>query len=305
MPLQGLVDGYHDRATRGLGTRDLGAHRVKAYVIEARGRRVDPEHAEAALALAAEQLAGHADSTGLAVVILHAGEDGDYLIVRSWAADYQTRQSILVGPPSAPERIRPAPAGVGPCVWELAVLARERAAYVDRVLRGTGPLEERLAAWAAESPWLTATPMRGTHVLLEPLDPAHAAGLLAATADDEVWRHLHLNRPADEAGMAAIIAGALREQEAGGRVPWVLRAAGTGAIVGTTSYYDLSEGRGTLAIGHTIVGRPWWRTGVNTEAKLLLLGRAFDELGGGARRVARRHRERALPAGGRAAGRHP
>ena len=28
-----------------------------------------------------------------------------------------------------------------------------------------------------------------------------------------------------------------------------------------------------------MLGRPWWRTGVNTEAKLLLLGRAFDTLG--------------------------
>ena len=34
-----------------------------------------------------------------------------------------------------------------------------------------------------------------------------------------------------------------------------------------------------MAIGHTFLGRPWWRTGVNTEAKLLLLSRAFDELG--------------------------
>ena len=34
-----------------------------------------------------------------------------------------------------------------------------------------------------------------------------------------------------------------------------------------------------LGIGHTILGRPWWRTGVNTEAKLLLLERAFDVLG--------------------------
>jgi RimJ/RimL family protein N-acetyltransferase len=32
-------------------------------------------------------------------------------------------------------------------------------------------------------------------------------------------------------------------------------------------------------IGSTQLGRRWWRTGVNTEAKLLLMTRAFEELG--------------------------
>ena len=35
-----------------------------------------------------------------------------------------------------------------------------------------------------------------------------------------------------------------------------------------------------LAIGHTWLGRRWWRTGHNTESKLLLLSHAFDTLGG-------------------------
>jgi RimJ/RimL family protein N-acetyltransferase len=280
--LRTLADGYHDRPARSLGARRLGGHTVRAYVIEAPGRAVDPALEQAALDRAAHELTGHDDTTGLAVVILHAGADGDYLIVQSWAADYTSRQTVLAGPPSAPREMRPAPPGLGPCVWELAVLARERAAYVDRVLCGAGPVDERVRAWAEEQPgssrWLTAAPMRGEHVILEPLGPGHAAGLLAATANDEVWEHLHLNRPATVADMAAIIDGARHEHQAGQRVPWVQIEASTGTIVGTTSYYDVSEGRGSLAVGHTILGRPWWRTGVNTEAKLLLLGRAFDDL---------------------------
>jgi RimJ/RimL family protein N-acetyltransferase len=280
--LRMLADGYHDRSTRGLGARRLGGHTVRVYVIEAPGRAVDAAQEQAALDLATHELAGHGNTTGLAVVILHAGADGDYLIVQSWIADYMTRQTVLVGPPSSPGQMRPAPPGRGPCVWELAVLARERSAYVERVLCGAGPVEERIRAWAEErpesSPWLTAAPMRGEHVILEPLRPAHAAGLLAATASDEVWEHLHLDRPANVSDMAAIIDGALGEHRAGGRVPWVQIEAATGTIVGTTSYYDVSEGRGSLAIGHTILGRPWWRTGINTEAKLLLLSRAFDDL---------------------------
>ena len=50
-------------------------------------------------------------------------------------------------------------------------------------------------------------------------------------------------------------------------------------VIGTTSYHDIDAEQRSLGIGHTMLGRPWWRTGVNTEAKLLLLAHAFDELG--------------------------
>jgi uncharacterized protein len=79
--------------------------------------------------------------------------------------------------------------------------------------------------------------------------------------------------------MREIVAGALAAGHRGERVPWVQRCARTGAVVGATSYYDIDPERRAVAIGHTWLGRPWWRSGINTEAKLLLLGRAFDELG--------------------------
>ena len=72
---------------------------------------------------------------------------------------------------------------------------------------------------------------------------------------------------------------ALHAGHRGERVPWVQRCADTGAVIGTTSYYDVDEATRSLAIGHTFLGPPWWRTGVNTEAKLLLLSRAFEDLG--------------------------
>jgi RimJ/RimL family protein N-acetyltransferase/nitroimidazol reductase NimA-like FMN-containing flavoprotein (pyridoxamine 5'-phosphate oxidase superfamily) len=129
------------------------------------------------------------------------------------------------------------------------------------------------------SPWLTAAPLRGAHVILEPLDPAHADGLHAATVDPEVWRHLGGPQPADRDGTAEVIASALGAQQRGERVPWVQRSAVTGEVIGSTSFYEVDEERRSVAIGYTFLGRPWWRTGVNTEAKLLLLTRAFDELG--------------------------
>lgn len=139
------------------------------------------------------------------------------------------------------------------------------------------PIPAYLAA--PPSPWLVAAPMRGEHVTLEQLEPGHADGLLAATGDAELWRHLLSPQPTDTVAMADFIAVARRAQQRGQRVPWVQRDARTGAVVGTTSYHDVSPEHRVLAIGHTIVGRPWWRTGINTEAKLLLLDRAFGELG--------------------------
>jgi RimJ/RimL family protein N-acetyltransferase len=61
----------------------------------------------------------------------------------------------------------------------------------------------------------------------------------------------------------------------------VQRDVATGAIVGTTSYYGVNEATESLVIGWTMVARPWWRTAVNTETKLLLLTRAFETLGAG------------------------
>lgn len=131
----------------------------------------------------------------------------------------------------------------------------------------------------ARSSWLEATPMRGEHVLLEPLDLSHADDLFTATADPEVWRHLGGRRPVDQVDMGRILAGTLAAQHRGERVPWVQRCAATGAVVGSTSYYEVDPERRSLAIGYTWLGRSWWRSGINTEAKLLLLTRAFEELG--------------------------
>ncbi|MCW2639994.1 MAG: gcn5-related n-acetyltransferase [Dactylosporangium sp.] len=131
----------------------------------------------------------------------------------------------------------------------------------------------------ARSEWLEPVTLRGKHVTLEPLEKSHVDGLFAATADDEVWSWLTHYRPADRDDMAAIVTAALEASHAGTRVPWVQRDAETGQIIGTTSFYAIDPGNRSVAIGHTFIGRPWWRTGVNTESKLLLLGRAFDDLG--------------------------
>ncbi|MEV4500057.1 bifunctional pyridoxamine 5'-phosphate oxidase family protein/GNAT family N-acetyltransferase [Micromonospora arborensis] len=141
----------------------------------------------------------------------------------------------------------------------------------------TAPLPAYLRT--ARTPWHDPVSLHGEHVRLEPLELAHAEELHSATADPDVWRHLSTALPTDSAQTVEVITTALAAQHNGERVSWVQRCAATGAVVGATSYYDIDPQRRSVAIGYTFLGRPWWRTGINTEAKLLLLSRAFDDLG--------------------------
>ena len=53
------------------------------------------------------------------------------------------------------------------------------------------------------------------------------------------------------------------------------------ALVGTSSILDADVANESTHIGSTLYGARWWGTPVNAEAKLLLLGHCFDDLGYG------------------------
>ena len=129
------------------------------------------------------------------------------------------------------------------------------------------------------SPWLEAPTMTGRYVVLEALRPEHSAELFHALDDEDVWRYIPTSRPADEEQMAANVAGTLRGWALGRQVPWVYREPRTGALLGISSYCPPEERLLSVHIGGTMTGRAYWRSGVNTEAKLLLMTRAFETLG--------------------------
>ena len=130
-----------------------------------------------------------------------------------------------------------------------------------------------------ESPWLEAPTLQGRHVVLEALLPEHAAGLFHALDDEEVWRYIPSAQPQNEDDMAAYVTGIQRAWALGTRVPWVYREPGTGALIGMSSYVPPEEKQRSVHIGGTMTSRAFWRSGVNTEAKLLLMTRAFETLG--------------------------
>ena len=63
-----------------------------------------------------------------------------------------------------------------------------------------------------------------------------------------------------------------------GAMPFVVRDA-TGAIVGSTRYFNVDAANRRLEIGHTWYAQRAQRTAINTECKLLLLTHAFETLG--------------------------
>ena len=79
--------------------------------------------------------------------------------------------------------------------------------------------------------------------------------------------------------MTALIAGALAERAAGDRFPFAVVEAASGRTVGSSSFLDIVPEHRRIEIGWTFYARRVWRSAVNTESKLLLLGHAFDDLG--------------------------
>jgi len=120
--------------------------------------------------------------------------------------------------------------------------------------------------------------LAGSRIRLEPLTAAHAAGLLEAAADPEVWRWLP-ERVETREQMERWIADALRAQEAGAEFAFAVVDSATGEPIGSTRYMDVSEAHRGVEVGWTWYRRRDWGGAVNPEAKLLLLSHAFEDCG--------------------------
>ncbi|MGN9790886.1 GNAT family N-acetyltransferase [Streptomyces sp. OZ13] len=124
--------------------------------------------------------------------------------------------------------------------------------------------------------------LTGRHVRLEPLTEGHLSDLFAAGGkDEEVWRWQGGPAPQSEAALGDTLRELLAAAEQGRYVPFAVIHLGSGRAVGWTTFSDVDVRDERLEIGWTWYGRAYWRTAVNTETKLLLLGHAFEELGMG------------------------
>lgn len=126
--------------------------------------------------------------------------------------------------------------------------------------------------------------LRGRDVVLVPMALEHVPGLVAAASARATYGVTTV--PDGELEMRAWVAEALADQDAGRAVPFVIETRGE--VVGSTRFGNLERWRGlrwparpdgcvdAVEIGWTWLAERAQRTRVNTEAKRLLLGHAFE-----------------------------
>jgi RimJ/RimL family protein N-acetyltransferase len=117
-------------------------------------------------------------------------------------------------------------------------------------------------------------------IRLEPLRRDHAGELSEAVADGELWKLWFTGIPEPNA-MTDYIEAALKGQELGSMLPWIVRETSTNRLIGSTRYHDILPEFDRVEIGSTWYVASRQRTKVNTVCKLLLLGHAFESLGCG------------------------
>ena len=120
--------------------------------------------------------------------------------------------------------------------------------------------------------------LEGRKVRLEPLALEHVPRLAEVAIDPVIWQWT-VARPTDEAGLRAWAEAALAGRAAGSEFPFVTLEASTGRPIGSSRFMNIVLEHRRVEIGWTWVAPAWQRTGANREAKLMMLGHAFDTLG--------------------------
>ena len=125
---------------------------------------------------------------------------------------------------------------------------------------------------------LSPVTLEGHGVRLEPLTIAHEAGIRAAGADGKLYELWYTSVPAPDQ-VAQYIAAANEGMAAGHMLPWAVRDARSGDVIGSTRYHDIVPAVDRVEIGYTFYAQRYQRSHVNTACKLLLLTHAFETVG--------------------------
>jgi len=121
--------------------------------------------------------------------------------------------------------------------------------------------------------------MQSPHIELIPLELDHAEALLPYAQDPSLWTWWARTPPLTLALMQQEIQLALVQQVQGTRLPYAIRHRDSCALIGSTSFMQISTANKSIEIGGTWLATAYQRTSVNRECKTLLLDYAFHELG--------------------------
>jgi RimJ/RimL family protein N-acetyltransferase len=123
------------------------------------------------------------------------------------------------------------------------------------------------------------TRFTGRLVVVEPLSADHEPGLVSAATDPEMFAWMPVDMASSREALHDWLATALAAAGAGREVPYAIRSAQTGELLGSTRFLEIRLEHLRAEIGWTWVTRRAWSSGVNIETKLLLLGHAFETVG--------------------------
>lgn len=118
--------------------------------------------------------------------------------------------------------------------------------------------------------------LEGSLVVLEPLEPRHAEELWEAAQDPRIWDWLAnlAERPLFDRWLEL----SLDATAAGREGVFVIRRRADDTVVGSSRYLAVRPPDRVVEIGWTWLNPSAWRSGINVETKLLLLGYAFETL---------------------------
>jgi N-acetyltransferase len=122
--------------------------------------------------------------------------------------------------------------------------------------------------------WLEPVTLEGKLVRLEPLTMDHAALMFAHF---EARAMTYLPRGQEIVSLPDFTAYIRSAVENTARMYWAVRILETNQIAGFVLYPDAKPKDGWIAFG-TLLMPAFWGSGANTEAKLLLMSRAFEVL---------------------------
>jgi RimJ/RimL family protein N-acetyltransferase len=114
---------------------------------------------------------------------------------------------------------------------------------------------------------------------MEPLDEAHYDDLLVASRPPEIWEWWPLDLGADVKTFEDWFARVLIQTREGTEGHLASIDAASGRAIGSTSFCTPRPSHRGVEIGWTWLTPAAWGTGVNAEAKLLMLRYAFEALG--------------------------
>jgi RimJ/RimL family protein N-acetyltransferase len=122
-----------------------------------------------------------------------------------------------------------------------------------------------------------AIPLEGELVGLEPIEAGHAEELWRAAQAPEIWRWL-VDVSADRGLFEQWLEQSVTATEEDREGVFATRELRGGSVVGSTRFLNVRRPDRVVEIGWTWLNPSAWRSGANLEAKLLMMGHAFDAL---------------------------